>query len=88
MRATAFFSGLTLSPALCSSLASVFADIQRSLAKLLPFSRKQILTDAADITAANVCDVLNKALYQHKQNQENIEHLWTTINHKILMRRL
>ena len=40
------------------------------------FGRKQIFTDTADITAANVRDVLNKALYHHKQNQEDIEYLW------------
>lgn len=40
------------------------------------FGRRQIFTDEAEITAGNVCDVLNKALYWHSINQEEINYLW------------
>ena len=40
------------------------------------FGRRIIYTDAEEITAANVCDVLNKALYHHALNQADIQYLW------------
>lgn len=40
------------------------------------FGRRQIFTDTEEITAENVVDVLNKALYIHSQNQEEIQYLW------------
>ena len=40
------------------------------------FGRRQIYTDVETITAENVCDVLNKALYAHSLNQSEIDYLW------------
>jgi SPP1 family phage portal protein len=40
------------------------------------FGRRQIYTDVEEITAANVVDVLNKALYVHALNQAEIDYLW------------
>ena len=40
------------------------------------FGRRQIYTDVENITAENVCEVLNKALYHHSLNQSEIEYLW------------
>lgn len=40
------------------------------------FGRRQIYTDAETITAENVCDVLNKALYYHAMNQSEMDYLW------------
>ena len=40
------------------------------------FGRRQIYTDVETITAENVCDVLNKALYYHAMNQADIQYLW------------
>ena len=40
------------------------------------FGRRQIYTDVETITAENVCDVLNKALYYHALNQSEIQYLW------------
>lgn len=40
------------------------------------FGRKQIFTDAEEITAANVVDVLNSALRIHTMNQDEIDYLW------------
>lgn len=40
------------------------------------FGRRQIVTDEEVITAENVCDVLNKAMDVHAQNQAEIQYLW------------
>lgn len=40
------------------------------------FGRRQIFTDEERITDANVVDVLNKALYVHSLNQDEIQYLW------------
>ena len=40
------------------------------------FGRRQIFTDKEEITAANVVDVLEKALRVHSQNQDEIQYLW------------
>lgn len=40
------------------------------------FGRRKIYTDEAEITAANVVAVLNKALQTHVVNQNEIEYLW------------
>ena len=38
--------------------------------------RREILTDAAEITRDNVCDVLQKALNTHRPNRLDIQYLW------------
>ena len=40
------------------------------------FGRKKIYTDVAEITRANVVDVLMKALLVHASNQSEIKYLW------------
>ena len=40
------------------------------------FGRREIYTDAEEITAENFVDVLNKALYVHSLNQDEIQYLW------------
>lgn len=40
------------------------------------FGRRQIYTDAVEITEANVVDVLDRALSNHAMNQSEIEYLW------------
>ncbi len=40
------------------------------------FGRTTIHTDTANITAANVVDVLNKAMSVHTQNRDEIDYLW------------
>ena len=40
------------------------------------FGRTQVFTDEPNITADNVCEVLNKALLTHARNQNAIQYLW------------
>ena len=40
------------------------------------YGRRVITTDAAEITAANVVDVLKKAMDDHELNRADIEYLW------------
>ena len=40
------------------------------------FGRRQIFTDTEEITAANVVDVLSKAVRVHMENQDEIQYLW------------
>lgn len=40
------------------------------------FGRKKIYTDEPVITAANVVDVLNRALFVHAENASDIQYLW------------
>ena len=48
--------------------------------------RKPIYTDAAEITAANVCDVLSKALAVHMVNRMDIEYLYDYYKGKTAVR--
>lgn len=40
------------------------------------FGRRQIFTDTEEITAANVVDVLSKAVRIHTENQDESQYLW------------
>lgn len=40
------------------------------------FGRKVLYTDCAEITRANVCDVLNRVIYTHLRNRRDIDYLY------------